>query len=244
MRKLIIAILFLGFKSEAQIINASSPYRVTGTPYSTTIAYVSSIDGGNNSGVTSSWTYAFTVSSASDRLLVVGISGDVIGGADDITSVTYNGVSMTFSNKTQDNGSGRFQYLYYLLNPATGTNNVVITAATSHYLISGAALYSGVQGVDNAGTNSTSSVGNTLTSSLTTNVNNCWTILFETSYNGNAAPVAGAGLVLRNFDAIFGVWGLFDSNGAITPAQSYNMTTTRTSNANGIAHNMLSIKPY
>ena len=59
--------------------------------------------------------------------------GDV--SVDDISSVTYAGVPMTLIQKVKT-PNDRWQYFYYLLSPSSGTNNVVITAASSHYLIS------------------------------------------------------------------------------------------------------------
>ncbi len=47
---------------------------------------------------------------------------------------------MTLITKVQTPGD-RWHYLYYLLAPASGTNNVVITAASPHYLISEAASW-------------------------------------------------------------------------------------------------------
>ena len=90
-------------------------------------------DGGNNGGSTTSLTYSYTVGTNSNRLLLVNVVGDP--SADDISSVTYAGAPMTLIKKVQT-PSDRWHYLYYLLAPASGTNNVVITAASSHYLIS------------------------------------------------------------------------------------------------------------
>jgi len=47
---------------------------------------------------------------------------------------------MTLVAKVQTPGD-RWHYLYYLLAPASGANNVVITAASSHYLISEASSW-------------------------------------------------------------------------------------------------------
>src|SRR5208283_5259003 len=90
-------------------------------------------DGGNNGGSTTSLTYSYTVGTNSNRLLLVNLIGDP--SADDISSATYAGASMTLITKVRT-PAGRWHYLYYLLGPTSGTNNVVITAASSHYLIS------------------------------------------------------------------------------------------------------------
>ncbi len=75
-------------------------------------------DGGNNGGSTTSLTYPYTVGTNSNRLLLVNLVGD--SSADDISSVTYAGASMTLIRKVRTPG-GKWHYLYYLL--ATGLWN-------------------------------------------------------------------------------------------------------------------------
>ena len=82
------------------------------------ITYDNSVDGGNNGGSTASLTYSYTVGSGSNRLLVVNLIGDT--SADDISSVTYGGTAMTLVGKVQA-PSNNWQYLYYLLNPSSGS---------------------------------------------------------------------------------------------------------------------------
>lgn len=207
------------------------------------IAFVGAADGGNNGGTTSSRTFSYTCGSGSGRLLVVNFAGDTVAGSDNVTSVTYNSIAMTLIAKTVTGGS-RFNYAYYLLNPASGANNVVITVGSNHYIIANAADYSGVLALDNSTTHVTGSSVNTLTSSLTTIADNSWVTLFEEGYNGNPLPTAGTGAIRRTADAAFGSVAVFDSNGVITPAGSYSMTTNRTSNsASGISHIMASFSP-
>lgn len=208
------------------------------TPPSTTIAYVGATDGGNNAGSGTTRTYSVTVSSGSNRILLVGVVGDVLAGADDVTGVTYAGVSMTFINKTDD--GNRRQYLYYLLNPTSGANNVVVTASTSHWLMSGAIEYTGVQGIDVTATNKATGASS-ITSTVTTTTNNNWNVIF--SQNQGSVQNAGSGATKRTPVAVNQYWTWFDSGGAITPAGSYSMTTSLAAGAN-IGHCIVSIKPY
>jgi hypothetical protein len=106
------------------------------------ITYDNSIDGGNNGGTTNSMTYSYTIGSGSNRLLIVNLIGDT--SADDISSVTYAGIPMTLIGKIQA-PSNNWQYLYYLLSPASGSNNIAIAAGSSHYLISQAASWYNVK---------------------------------------------------------------------------------------------------
>lgn len=189
------------------------------------IAFDAATDGGNNGGTTTSLTFAHTCTGA-DRLLVVCVVGDTV--TDDVTGVTYNGVSMTLV-LTNAPGSifNRFLYLFYLVAPATGSNNVVISASSNHYLLGGAASYTGVNATgqpDNSAKQDTTADPTSF--SLTPIANNCWTVLIVNSFNGSAPPTAGTGSTRRTFDATFGGWGIFDSNGPITPPSSYNMQTS------------------
>jgi hypothetical protein len=204
------------------------------------VAFNAATDGGNNGGSSSSLTFAHTCF-GSDGLLIVALCGDT--SADDISSVTYNGVGMTLLAKFNpgDTSNGRHSYFYYLLGPAAATNNVVVTAGSSHYLLAGASSYSGVNatGQPDASTSNTGSAQ--FTTSLTTIADNCWTMLTGFGFNSSGPPIAGTGATRRTYEAAFGTWGIFDSNAAITPPGSYSMTCGTTGNAGG--HKMASFKP-
>lgn len=217
------------------------------TSASRAIAYVSSTQLGNNvSSPTTTLTSPITLSSVVDGLLVVGITGDVSTGADDIISVIYGSSPLTLAIKNPNTGSSgvlRFDYIYYLLNPATGTNNVVITATTSHILIAVAAYYSGVKqsGQPDATTTNGVYVGgfSTLTTSITTVSNNAWAILLEQHDMGSLTTLAGAGASLRVTDPTYNQPTILDSGGPITPAGAFSMTTSMSS-ADEISHTIAS----
>lgn len=104
----------------------------------------------------SSLTISHVISSGDNRLLVVGILG---GSSDIITGVTYNGVAMTRVNVSNNGNSTA--YLYYLLNPASGTHDIVISSSTSTFLAADAVSYTGVnQDVPTATVTNTSSTTN------------------------------------------------------------------------------------
>lgn len=208
------------------------------------IAFVGAANGGSAS-VATSLTYSYTCGSGLNRLLVVAINGDVL--TDLITGVTYAGVSMTLIDKQTANTGERWQYLFYLLAPATGANNVVISASgTCDSIASGAADYTGVSasGQPDATTkHSTAVAGNTFTTSITTVTDSSWTILSDISFSDGTPPTAGTGLTRRTFDPSFGSWSLHDSGGVVNPAGSYSMTTNRGSNANSWGHVVAAFKP-
>jgi len=98
----------------------------------------------------SSLTFSHTIGNGDDRILVVGIYNK--SGGDLVTSVTFNGTSLT-RFATASGGSLNQGYLYYLLNPDTGTHNIIITlSGTSTSLHAAAASFFGVSGIDNLDT--------------------------------------------------------------------------------------------
>jgi hypothetical protein len=210
------------------------------------IAFNAAADGGNNGGTTNSLTFSYTCGSGSNRLLIVGVVGDQ--SVDDVTGVTYNSVSMTLAVKeTTVYVNNRVTYLYYLLNPTSGANNVVISCTGVHLLIAGAADYTGVAQSDQPDA-ALATIGPntnivTLTSSLTTIADKSWVILFEQGYNTGPPPTAGSGLTQRAFDGVFGAWGIFDSAADVTPAGAYSMTTNRSSSSDSIIHAKTSFSP-
>lgn len=89
----------------------------------TDISSISS-SGGNRS-------FNYTVGSGTDRMLVVffalGCSSGSLGSP---TSVTYGGSSMTLA-RTESNSPSNVLYCYYLKNPSSGSNSLVITISAS-----------------------------------------------------------------------------------------------------------------
>jgi hypothetical protein len=211
------------------------------------ISFFSAKDGGNNGGSTNSLTYNFSIGGVSNRLLVVGVVGDLVGGNDDITSVTYAGNAMTLLAKKVSGcaAQDRMAYFYYQLNPTTGSNNVVISSTASHYLISGAGEWDGVlqSGQPDAQiTNCAAGAASSLTTSVTTITDNSWPILFAAG-GFQDVPSAGTGDVMRASDVALAEWGLFDSNGQVHPAGAYSMTTTTSPSSNNIIHIIGVFKP-
>jgi hypothetical protein len=187
------------------------------------ITYDNSKDGGNNGGSSASLTYSYTVGSGPNRLLVVNLTGDT--SADDISSVIYAGTPMTLIGKVQA-PSNNWQYLYYLLNPSSGSNNVVITAGSPHYLISqGASWYNVKQSAqpDASTTNTVAATNTSITTSLTTVATG--SLVLQGIWS-QTHPAAGAGATPILIDTAIGAAGIFASSGSpVSPAGSVTMTT-------------------
>jgi hypothetical protein len=208
-----------GGQSSASSIMASFSLASNGTAG---ITYDNSVDGGNNGGSTASLTYSYTVGSGQNRLLLVNLVGDTL--ADDISSVTYAGTSMILIGKVQT-PSNNWQYLYYLLNPSSGSHNIVVNAASSHYLISQAASWYNVKQAaqpDASTINTAATTSTSITTSLTTVATGSLVVQGLWSYGHLAAGVGATPIVT---DATFDGAGIFASSGSpVSPAGNVSMT--------------------
>jgi hypothetical protein len=204
---------------------------VLSVPAATGIAFVSALDLGNNANAGGNFSVAFPVSSGSNRGLFVFFDGDLIGGNDDISSVTYAGTAMTLVSKsaTLNTAVNRIAYVYYLINPAAGSNNVVISSPTTKYILAGAAEYTGVNQttlIDGAA-NAALATATTQPLSWTT-ANAGWQIAF-TSTSATATQIYSAnnGYVLRALGVQYNDWGFYDSNGPkVAGSQAVTLSVT------------------
>lgn len=198
------------------------------------IAFDAATQGGFTSGTTHTFSHTCT---GTDRILFVhSFHND---STDRQTGVTYNGVAMTLVNKATP-ASTRYTYLWYLINPATGANNVVITAGSSTAIGGNAVSYTGADQTTqpDASSITTDSLA-TKVSSITTVADNCWSVLAHIGNGTN--PTASTNSTLRAGNATYSDGDLFDNNGVITPAGSYSMTLT--AGAVPSSRLMASIKP-
>lgn len=184
-----------------------------------------STDGGiTNPGTSHTFSHTCT---GSDLILFVGVMGDVT--TDRITGVTYNGVAMTLIDKILEGDDfPRWAYLYYLIAPATGAHNVVISASASIALGGSASSYTGASQTgqpDASNKNSGSNVasGVDYTTSVTTIADNCWTVMFTKNDSGTATASTGSTLRTSNASGL----SMWDSNGVISPAGARSMSVQR-----------------
>lgn len=148
-------------------------------------------------------------------------------GTDETMSATYNGVSMT-QFEEQSTASTRI-WGFYLVNPAAGTHDVVITCGDSDFHRSYSVSYTGVrQSSQPDNSTGTSGTGTSQSTSLTPVANNCWSVSFVGSSGGNEYTASTGVSAVRNstYNTIMKVG---DSDGPITPPASYTQTWTCTS---------------
>lgn len=175
-----------------------------------------------STGSSTTHTYAHTCT-GSDRILFASIATLNDAGNDTVTGVTYNGVAMTRINTARTTGFAWRGYLYYLIAPATGSNNIVATkTGTTGQMYGSSASYTGAlqSGVPDA-SNTADTSGSPATVSVTTVADNCWAVL--TGGNVDAEFAASTNSTKRNTG---NPATLFDSNANISPAGSFSMTLT------------------
>lgn len=172
-----------------------------------------------------SLTFAHTTSTGSNRILLVGV--DTVPTSDRITSVTYNGSSASRAS-SQSNGVSRREYMYYLTNPSTGSNNVVITASSATYINGASVDYTGAAQTGQPDSSNATSGANSTSYSITftTVCNNSWSAVMVGTDAGGSNPTASTNSTSRVVVSADSGVELFDSNAAITPAGAYAMSFT------------------
>lgn len=199
------------------------------------IAYDSSAQG--SGGSVTSITFSHTCS-GSDRMLVVFVRSYQ---NDRVTGVTYNGVAMTQVNKRQDNaGNNCYTYLYYLLAPATGANNVVVSAspAPNIQLAACSASYTGVKQSGQPDSSAMqSSTASTMTVSTTVVASGCWLVGGSSNFRATSAGTGTTNRQQTSGDPLT----IADSNGTVaTGSRSLQWTQ---SDSTISAQHIISIAP-
>lgn len=196
---------------------------------------------GNSVGAASSLTYSHTVS-GSDRLLIVGVW---FGSSRSLSSITYNGDTMSDVVTILDTGGGERHGMQYLIAPDTGSNNVVVTLSGSAGIESTVASYTGVDQTDAIDATRTElglETGTTYSEAITSVEDNTWAIWSTREYAGRTIS-AGADTALRERIAVnFGLI-LADSDAAITPAGSRTLNLSASLSGNWFSDILVTIIP-
>jgi hypothetical protein len=186
------------------------------------IAFDAVSESWTNSGTSLTWSHTC---SGSDRILWVSV---MTLSTRTVTGVTYNGVSLT--SLTRSSGSQPMQ-LWYLIAPATGANNIVVSInSTASFIYTSAASYTGVnQSSQPDAQNTNNTTGTSITTTLTTVADNSWSIL---GARNDATGITSAGTnSTQRASGSVGTVQLYDSNAPKTPAGSFSMTVTNSSSA-------------
>lgn len=166
-----------------------------------------------------SLTFSHTCS-GSDRFLVVGVTCDPDTPA---TGVTFNGDAMTLQESHRQ-GTTRVLQMWVLNNPDAATGDIVVTGGTNAFIGGTAASYTGVNQTGQPEVEAEEgATADTLEVNITTSTDNAWTVMVGKTEAGSIG--AGASTTKRDDDGI-AITGIFDSNGAITPAGATALTFT------------------
>ncbi|CAB4132650.1 hypothetical protein UFOVP253_46 [uncultured Caudovirales phage] len=124
------------------------------------LVYDTSTSSNSGGAAAASLTWSHTMAVGSGGILVVAPSyANPSAGL--ITGITYNGVTLTKIDSSIANlgvGTGRGVELWYLLSPATGANNIVVTASGATAPLNGGAIsLTGASGIGTSAKNSSTS---------------------------------------------------------------------------------------
>lgn len=182
---------------------------------------------GNSVTPQTSLTVAHTCT-GSNLVLFVGVGADSTAGP---TGVTYNGVALT---KVDEHLNFALSS-WYLVAPTTGTHDIVITFAASHYIAGGGISLTGVDPgtpIDNHTIAHVASAG-TISGSFNTNYANSF-MCDVSLYNAADANYSfGAGETNRWTELVVADgYTLFSNTKPTTAVGSYSMTTSWTTGNN------------
>lgn len=176
-------------------------------------------DASTNGGLVTAFSQTFAHScTGTDRCLLLGVVGSAA--TDNITGATYSAVTMTLIQKIAlgTGGSGRYIYLFGLLAPATGSNNIVVTSNTSDTIASLTGSYTGVRQTGLPDVLNTTVVASNASASVavTPVANRAWVVgFFKNDLDVTVIATAGTTLRVGGNTA-----ALVDHNAAITPPVS------------------------
>jgi hypothetical protein len=175
------------------------------------IAYDSSAKGYTNSGTSVSFSHTC---SGANRIVFVG-AGGAGGGSQNVNSVTYDGVAMTQVYYYTNGGGATFCGLWYLINPPTGAKTVAIGTSGTCYFEGWSSSYTGVQqSAQPDATNHNQAFNTSISTTVTTVANSCWTL--SVGFMGGNSGSQSAGQTLRQKGQNYGL--IQDSNSPKTPA--------------------------
>lgn len=194
------------------------------SPYVFAIAYDSDSGTNASTSATSSLTISYTTS-GSDRLIAS--SAVANGPSYTTTGVTYNSVALTKINERRDS-AGPIQGLWYLVNPASGTNNLIITDSGSA-TAGGCISFTGAHQTNplDASSLTTESSTTSYSCSVTTVAANC--MLVCTSRTGNGSTLTGGtntSIALQPEVTYFGGGAIWYSTATVSPgSNTLNVTS-------------------
>lgn len=157
-----------------------------------------------------------------------------------VTGVTWNGTPMTQVTAFTMTVTTYGLYIYVLPNPTITSANLVATrTGTAGQLYVAGAFYTGVDTYESLVTDGTSCSDTSTSLNPTSTADNAWGVML--AYNDNNRDISASVNTFQRGGSYIG-WEVFDTNNAITPAQSFTMTVTASIACFGSVG--LVLKPY
>jgi hypothetical protein len=195
-------------------------------PFTSQISFDSASSNPTGGSTGTSVTVSHTTS-GSNRILWVYVNCyRGAGSGDECIGVTYNGVSMTQAKKYQPRANV-CMYLFYLVAPDTGANNIIASfSASQDEIYCRSASYTGVSqtGIPDATGQSNVDPATSLSCATTTVSDNCWIVGGFYGENGNVS--ASTNTTMRNTASSRPIG---DTNSSQTPAGSHSVACTSSS---------------
>lgn len=160
-------------------------------------------------------TFAIDVGAGADRILVVGVMRFA---TNDVTGVTFNGDAFTQIGSAQQNDVGsNWVSMWYLVNPDSGSHNVVVSATSSTHLMGGAIALTGAAQTGQpdsfaSGSSSNCDAAGEVTQATDVLAANSWLVMLAGTANLESTT-AGTGATER--EDISGQLWMGDSNGGV-----------------------------
>lgn len=191
---------------------------------------------GGISGVDNAASQTSVSVSGSDVIGIVDVVGET---TDQITAITWGGVSMTKIGARAPSGD-RFLSSWYIVNPASGTSTIAFTGGSFWRAVS--SFYTDADTIQpDSFADNTSSSSTSIAVTTTVVAANCWLHMFQKDGQGGNTYSSSPGTVLYDGDA--GGIAIADSNGTVsTGSEMMTMTQTSGSGSNHAAI-MFSIAP-
>lgn len=207
------------------------------------IAYDAKSNGSATTTSPLTWNHTCT---GSDLVLICGFSVDAGSGTETVTAVTYNSVSMTQIGSALNNSTSNSNIsLWYLLNPATGSNQISATLS-SIFSVNGVAIsLTGVSAYDTTATNASSS--SPISTSIIPSTNGAWIVDLINNRStgaGTLTPTTPQIVRVTTTNTANNVFDMCTTAGSQTPqGNSKTFSYTATGTGFDLAHRMATFSP-
>ena len=156
--------------------------------------------GSKTSGSTSDTISVTVDSTGGNRILIVVTSGD-----DEPTGITYNGTSLTKQNSI--GSSGIYATAWYLVNPDTGTHDLVVTAASLPDITYSGTTFLNVNQATPTSGNSSSSGGPATSHSVGRDTTTTDMLVTSSGCGANQTGAGGSQVEFGDTGPLFGIYG-------------------------------------